>query len=52
MDVIQAELAHRSGLTTVLAAITIAREEGFAIESDGRLGNTIVEDEPNDARDL
>ena len=49
---VEAQLAHGSGLAAVLAAVGISGKEGFAIESDGGFWNAIVEDQPNDSGDL
>jgi hypothetical protein len=51
-DVVEAQLAHGSGLAAVLATVGISGKEGFAIESDGGFWNAIVEDQPNDPGDL
>jgi hypothetical protein len=50
--VIEAQLAHGSRLPAVLAPVSVACKEGFAIKAYGGFGNAIVEDESYDTRDL
>ena len=48
-DVIEAQLAHGSGLTAILAAMGVAGEERFSVETDGRFRDAIVENESDDS---
>ena len=48
-DVVEAQLAHRSGLTAVLAAMGVAGKERFSVETDSRFRDAIVENESDDS---
>jgi hypothetical protein len=50
--VIQTELTHRFGLSAILTSITIASKQSLSIESDRRFGQSIEQDQSDDARHL